>query len=132
MRNCATFVRLIGYSPYGQSIAEFGTIFDPAKVDNQKEKWGFVTRLGQIELSLDDKKISLQLYNKANPADFKRDIKDVDITTDIAPGIGQYSTRNGVDVLIDPMTDEVISKLDSVVNDHWFVLDLKFVLKVFL
>ena len=122
-------VRMIGYSPYGQNTAEFGTIFDPANVDNQKEKWGFVTRLGHIELTVDEKKIPLQLYNKANSLHFKRDIRDVDLTKEIAPGIGEYSTRNGVDVLIDPMTEEIISKQDSVINDHWFVLNLKFIFK---
>ncbi len=121
-------VTLIGYSPYGRNVSEFGTIFDPSKVDNKKEKWGFVTRLGNFEIVM-DRKLYFQLYNKANPLHFKSDIKEVDLQKEIAPGIGEYSTRNGVDVLIDPMTKEIISKQDSVVNDHWFVLNLKFLCK---
>lgn len=152
--NSGFVVTIAGYSPY-KSLDE---LMDPPGVENQPDKWGFVTRL----LHLADVNGTFTLFKKTESEQhFKLEIHDVGLGTDAAmpAGIGvediklaktaslQYAAVSGGEVtLIDPMTKEMISreaefdefgkpKLDRSgkpvykVNDHWFVLNLKFVWK---
>jgi type IV pilus assembly protein PilM len=125
-------VSMVGYSPYGPNVSEFSKLFDPSNVDKQKDKWGFVTRLGNLEITDGDKKIYLQLYKKTERSHYQPEIKDLDLAQDIAPGIGEYKTGSNAvieEVLIDPMTGETMNKQGTVINDHWFTLNLKFLIK---
>jgi type IV pilus assembly protein PilM len=149
-------VTLSGYSPYENIQA----LIDPLNVSNRPDRWGFVTRL----MHLADASSPFELYEKANTKEhFKLEIGEVDIgrtgtQTPMPAGIGEIKqiveegvtarTRSGTltsqntAVLIDPMTKEVISKIqkldptgaplyvrgtpDYQVNDHWFELSMKF------
>jgi type IV pilus assembly protein PilM len=137
-------VTLIGHSPYGKSIADCSTIFDPTKVDDQKDKWGFVTRLGHLDELAEGGKSPFQLYKKSEVANFYLGISEVDLTKPLPSGIGRYDIRTGAnnaieDILIDPMTKEIMSKVNIYntqgvqqsrqVNDFWFILKLKFIWK---
>ncbi|MHC4159778.1 MAG: hypothetical protein ACYSSO_11950, partial [Planctomycetota bacterium] len=98
-----------------------------------------------------------ELYRKAEVRHFKLEINEVDLEAGVPPGIGIEHIKlekgknvdyryDGEQVLIDPMTKEIISKaaeLDEYgkekvdrsgnvvyeVNDYWFRLDAKFVWK---
>ena len=96
------------------------------------------------------KDIPFELYKKTEVEHFKLDTYPVDVQSEMPPGIGiqeaEYIRGNYKDVIRDPMTKEVISKVAEVDengrekinragkivykdNDYWFRLDMKFVWK---
>ena len=155
-------VTAIGYCPYGTSVTELGTLMDPHDVDARQDKWGFVTRLANLDAIVPDGNSPFVLYEKTNPEQFKLEMKEVSILdADSTPpeGVGVWeeqtpkvssptTARGGTTVewaLVDPMTNEIISKIAEKdengvqklyrgkpvfkTNDHWFVLNAKFVWK---
>jgi len=154
-------VTVVGYSPYGTSVTELGSLLDPHGVENQREKWGFVTRLANLDALAQDANSPFQLYERTDPEQFKLETKevsliDVEMTPPEGVGVWQEQTpkistpgpRGGTAVewaLVDPMTNEIISKIAEMdetgkqkldrgkpvfkVNDHWFLLNAKFVWK---
>jgi len=136
-------VTLEGYSPY----REIGDLLDPSGVD-KREKWGLVTRL--LHLAELDANSPFVLLDKTKASNFEIDKGPVDPNTQKMPrGIGvvrpaQEGTaplNRDQQVLIDPMTSEVISQVRVVRegsrpmlgsrrptvedNDWWFVLKFK-------
>ncbi len=144
-------VTIVGYSPY----KNVGELMDPAGVGDDPSKWGVVTRLLHLEDVIDGN-CPFELYKKARVEHFKLEIKEVDLEAGVPAGIGiqdikfekgkMGDDRYGEEVLIDPMTQEIINKVPELdeygkekidrsgkviykVNDHWFRLDAKFVWK---
>jgi hypothetical protein len=142
-----------GYSPY-EKITE---LLDPYKnVGDNQESWGVVTRLLHLDDFVDGNS-PFEVFKKTDPNQFSLQIGEVNRDEQMPAGIGvtdiRYkpippgSTKQGEGweyILIDPMTEETISRvkewdengrpiLDSrgeqvvTVNDHWFVLNVKFV-----
>jgi type IV pilus assembly protein PilM len=118
-----------GYTPYGD-IAE---LMDPLGVGDDKSKWGFVTRLVNIDKLFED--AGLEIFRKESVSHFSYETGIVDLEDRNMPaGIGEkkvitrvetsdeenqsrrsgtYKSRNQVfaeEVLVDPMTGEEISK----------------------
>ena len=150
----AGFVVIIsGYSPY-KSINE---LMDPVGVGSDKSKWGVITRMIRFD-EIFGEETMLGLYRRAEIKHFKLETGPVDFDGDIPAGIGIVDeniqrikkTEAGEvfeDVLVDPMTKEIISKvteldeagkekIDSKTgevvykeNDHWFKLNAKFIWK---
>jgi len=157
-------VQALCYSPYGRTVTEVGELVDPDGVDDEPDKWGFITRLKHLDDMVEDPNDNpFELFNKEDHEQFNWDIQEVTVDGDTPGGIGAWEeiidetetaqigsrsatrstslTRNWI--LIDPMTKETISKekvLDEdgkqrlyrgqpvyKVNDHWFVLNAKFV-----
>jgi len=132
---------------------DIGEIFDPAGVEGDKKRWGFITRLMNLQ-SIVDGNCPFELYKKTNADHFKLEKGVVDLTAEIPAGIGIRDVRaigkrsggresSTEEILIDPMTKEIISrvaeldeygkekidKAGNVVykdNDSWFILDAKF------
>lgn len=142
-------VTIAGYSPY----KNIGELIDPAGVGDDESKWGFVTRLMHLD---DDGNSVFKLYKKAELRHFKLETDEVGFDADMPVGIGLEDVRlekakrgekgDSEQVLIDPMTKEIISKVAELeedgrkkfdnrgkevyeVNDHWFILDAKFIWK---
>jgi len=136
-------VVLTGYTPY----ENIGELLDPAGAGDEKEKWGVVTRLMNLD-ALSDSNSPFELYKKTDVVHFELKTGEVTLDGQIPDGIGiakeikQSDSISGQRVLIDPMTKEVIStlplkdelgrdRLDSKgkriyqVADHWFVLKFK-------
>jgi len=150
-KNSGFVAQVLCYSPYGRNVTELAELVDPAGVEDQKSKWGFVTRLVHL-----DANSPFELYKKDDPEQFGLEIKEVVLDGEMPEGIGIWKElideTAGADVrnpasannwiLIDPLTKETINKesmLDEEgkprlyrgqpvykVNDHWFVLNLKF------
>ncbi|MBN2180568.1 MAG: type IV pilus assembly protein PilM [Sedimentisphaerales bacterium] len=147
---------IIGYSPYGQSITELGQIMDPPNANDNPNTWGFITRLARLDDLVADGNSPFVLYGKGVPDHYKLDMKEIDLAVeDPLIGIGQWGVRyinkmtnNGPqetmeDVVVDPLTDEIINKVSVLdqngreiltngrptykVNDHWFEINLKFI-----
>ncbi|MFC1604938.1 type IV pilus assembly protein PilM [Planctomycetota bacterium] len=153
-------VQVLCYSPYGRTVTELGELIDPHSVEDQQNKWGFITRLAHLDDLVEDANSPFELFKKEEPEQFSLEIKEVTLDGEMPEGIGVWeelidnttnTTKTGVRsgsmtrnwILIDPMTKETISK-ESVldedgkpvlyrgqpvykVNDHWFVLNVKFV-----
>ncbi len=142
-------VTIVGYSPY-KNIRE---LMDPAGAGEDKSKWGVITRLMHLDEVFDGNS-PFELYKRLDVKHCKLEIAEVDLNAEIPPGIGFMEVgpvRSGrekgtVQVLIDPMTKEVINKVGEIdkdgkekhdrygnavykTNDHWFRLDIKFVWK---
>ena len=136
-------VTMAGYSPY----ENVGELIEPAGVENDRSKWGIVTRLRHP-----DDKSSFDLYKKDENDHFKWKVGDVGIGEEMPGGIGVRKVREPDDpaamekeYLADPMTGEVISKVPLEtergvgrlskskvtyeINDHWFILNLKLLWK---
>lgn len=136
-------VVLTGYSPY----KNIGQLMDPAGVGDNQEQWGMITRLMNLD-ALSDSNSPFELYGKTNITHFQLETGEVTVSGQTPAGIGIPMEINPGDekskqeVLVDPMTKEVISKvplkdtsgrkrLDSLgrelyeVNDHWFILRFK-------
>ena len=135
-------VSIAGYCPY----KDIGELLDPVGVLNDPNRWGFVTRLMHLD-SMFDGNSPYELYKKADKQNFELKTGVVDMSEEMPEGIGirkQVGGKNaaGEDVLIDPMTKEVISKVAAVdeagkkvtdkqgkavyqTNDQWFVLNIK-------
>ena len=151
-------VTLVGYSPYGRNTAELGQLIDPPKTENERENWGFITRLANLDELVEDGNSPFELYDKSDPEQFKLDMKEVDLSAEYPPvGVGvsdvrqiTIMTNSGLQetnesILIDPLTKEIINKIPVLdengreritggqkvyqVNDHWFVINLKLVWK---
>jgi hypothetical protein len=132
-----------GYSPY----RNINDLLDPAGAANDAAKWGMITRLENLEAVCPNS--PFKLYNKKNRKDFVIDAGEIDMSKPMPAGIGveKLETTAGVagtkKAIIDPMTEEVISKQEEIdskgnpkrdkltgkplyrVNDHWFRLNLK-------
>ena len=142
-------VTIVGYSPY-KNIRE---LMDPAGAGEDKSKWGVITRLMHLDEVFDGNS-PFELYKRLDVKHCKLEIAEVDLNAEIPPGIGFMEVgpvRSGREkgteqVLIDPMTKEVINKVVELdedgkekhdrygnavykTNDHWFRLDIKFVWK---
>ncbi len=145
-------VTIAGYSPY----KNLGELMDPVGVKDDPNRWGVITRLLHLD-DIFDGNSSFKLYNKTEVEHFKLEIGGVDVEAERMPaGIGLEDVRlekargeiaeGDEQILIDPMTKEIISKvvelnedgkekIDSKgevvykVNDHWFILNAKFIWK---
>jgi type IV pilus assembly protein PilM len=149
-------VQVLCYSPYGQTVTELGKIIDPPNVEEAPDKWGFITRLEHLDDIAENANSPFELYKKEDPEQFGLEIKEVTLDGEMPEGIGIWeelidettqagprsvaTTRNWI--LIDPMTRETINKESMLdedgkpilyrgqpvykVNDHWFVLNVKF------
>jgi type IV pilus assembly protein PilM len=142
-------VTIAGYSPY----EDIGELLDPIGVAEDPNQWGFVTRLLHLDEIVDGNS-PFSLYKKTDTAHFKLEKGQVDLDADMPNGIGVLKAvettvgKPGLQdnkwVLIDPMTKEVISRVPELdmygkekvnrkgepvyeINDHWFVLNAKFV-----
>jgi type IV pilus assembly protein PilM len=148
-------VTVAGYSPYGKNKNDLHKLIDPSGVEDQPGKWGFVTRLLHLDDFVVDDNSPFEVYKKRDPNQFKLDIGEVSWEEQMPAGIGIRDIRykptppgstqeeSAEWVLIDPMTKEIISKIAEweengrpklyrgqqvyTVNDHWFVLNVKFV-----
>jgi len=155
-------VTIEGFSPYG----EIDDLIDPAGAGTDESKWGVVTRFMNLNKIFEN--CSFELYKKDELKHFEAETGDVDFKDSDMPdgiglakpmdvgsgsgtgtgGFGQFGGRDrrgSSNVLIDPMTKEVISRTvardengeviieygDKVynVNDHWFRIKAKFVWK---
>jgi len=132
-------VTVEGYSPY----PNVRDLMDPYGVGNDKDRWGVITRLSHLA----DSNSPFELFERAKLTHFKLETGDVAVGAEMPDGVGipqfeaaQTNTAASryapprVKVLVDPMTKETISKVkkaggEEVVNDQWFVLQLKFVWK---
>jgi len=142
---------IAGYSPH----AKIGELIDPHGVADKPDKWGFVTRLSHLDDFVADGNSPFEIFKKTDPEQYKLEIGEVSWEAQIPAGIGIRDVRykptpggavqqdNAEWVLIDPMTREIISKIPEwdengrpkldrglpvqTVNDHWFVLNVKFV-----
>jgi type IV pilus assembly protein PilM len=144
-------VTIAGYSPY-KDIRE---LMDPAGAVEDKSKWGVITRLMHLDEVFDGNS-PFELYKRLDVKHCKLEIGLVDLDAETPPGIGFIEFRpkkvggsheaGTEQVLIDPMTKEVISKVVELdedgrekrdrygnpiykANDHWFRLDVKFTWK---
>ena len=145
-------ITVAGYSPY-EKIVE---LMDPYGVEDRQDKWGLVTRLLHLDDFVVDGDSPFELYKKKDPNQFKLEIGEVSSGVQMLAGIGIMDVRykptpGGLGqeetaewIFIDPMTREIISKIPEweangrpkldqrgmpvyTVNDHWFVLNVKFV-----
>ena len=155
-------VTISGYSPY----ENINDLMDPVGVENDKSKWGLVTWLMHTD-EIADGNSPFKLHKKAELQHFRLMKGEVDFEGEMPVGIGIEAIRsNGSkirvvestesgrpalaedeeQVLIDPMTKEVISKVTKLDedgkkmydvrgqeeyenNDYWFVLNVKFIWK---
>ncbi|UCG59381.1 MAG: type IV pilus assembly protein PilM [Phycisphaerales bacterium] len=138
-------VTIAGYSPY----ENVGELLEPVGVDDKPDEWGLVTRLMNLDRIVDGNS-PFQLYERTDPNHFKLEKGPVDLEAEMPSGIGTWEVKaagfgqTGENVLVDPMTKEPISKVPVLdrdgnqmydsrneplyeVNDHWFVLHIKFV-----
>lgn len=140
---------IAGYSPY-ENIDE---LIYPAGVKNNQEQWGFVTRLLHLDDFVDGNS-PFELYEPTDPNQFILETGEVSLDAQMPSGIGvediMYTKAvvpgqsEGAEwILIDPMTKETINKVSVLnedgkpklyrgkevyeVNDHWFVLNVKFI-----
>jgi len=123
-------ITISGYSPY-KVISE---LLDPVGVQNDPNRWGLVTRLTDMN-SMFDGNSPFELYKKTEKQHFDLQTGEVDLAAPMPQGIGVRKTGEGnSEVVVDPMTDEIISKVTDAgdsskkvakVNDSWFVLNFK-------
>jgi len=148
--NAGFVVTIMGYCPY-RDIRE---LMDPVGAGEDKSKWGVITRLMHLDelKGVFDGNSPFELYKKLDINHCKLTIGEVDLKAAMPPGIGFVEAKPGKvkgtesseQVLIDPMTKEVISKVVELdengkekrdrygntvykTNDYWFKLDVKFV-----
>jgi len=145
-------ITVAGYSPY----EKIGELMDPYGVEGEQDKWGVVTRLLHLDDFVVDGNSPFEVYKRTDPNQFKLEIGEVSLEVQMPAGIGIQDIRykptpGGLGqeetaewILLDPMTREIISKIPEweangrpkldrrgmpvhTVNDHWFVLNVKFV-----
>jgi type IV pilus assembly protein PilM len=145
-------VSIVGYSPY----KKIGELLDPPGVDSQPSKWGVVTRLLHLDDMVADGNSPFELYKRTDVNHFELRYEPVDLQAGLPSGIGVVEVRytdtkqqgmgmgSGTQILLDPMTKEIIGKVPVLNeygepkldrdgkpvyedNDHWFVLNAKFV-----
>jgi len=135
-------VTITGYSPY----KNIGELMDPIGVEDDPNKWGVITRLLHLDKVI-DANCPFELFKKTDVSHFKLEFGEVSTSGEMPAGIGILAVPKGgatdEKVLIDPMTQEVISsepeydqygkkktdrsgKVKYKPNDHWFKLDCKF------
>jgi type IV pilus assembly protein PilM len=132
-------VTIEGYSPY----ANLGDLMDPYGVQDDRNRWGMVTRM----LHLADSNSPFELYERTNLTHFKLETGPVAVGAAMPEGVGLGKVKSvqtnvtssrvapaGEKVIIDPMTKETISTVEKpdgtvVENDHWFVLKIKIIWK---
>ncbi|MHC4394154.1 MAG: type IV pilus assembly protein PilM [Planctomycetota bacterium] len=142
-------VNITGYCPY----EVIGELMDPAGVGDDQSKWGIVTRLMNLS-DITDGNSPFKLYRRTEIEHFSLETGEVDLGAEMPTGIGiedviskrAESSRTGEQVLVDPMTKEVICKVAELdangrekidksgsviykVNDHWFALSFKLIWK---
>jgi hypothetical protein len=150
-------VTLTCYSPYGKDKAELGKLIDPSGVETRPAEWGLVTRLAHLDDYVEDGNSPFELYKKDDTDQFGLEINKVSLDAELPGGIGvreaRYDDAEGTDlsqrqtgywVVVDPLTKELMNDqpvLDSKgrqlntidgkpvtkVNDHWFLLKVKFI-----
>ena len=132
-------VSISGYCPY----SDVRSLIEPSGVKDDQSKWGVVTRLMNIDKFYDGN-CPFEFFGKTTEKEnFELKTGPVDLTGQTPVGIGVKKTfENGSVFLIDPMTKEVINKVEKrdeagkkVVdkkgntiyedNDQWFILNLK-------
>jgi hypothetical protein len=132
-------VSISGYCPY----SDVRSLIEPAGVKDDQSKWGVVTRLMNIDKFYDGN-CPFELFGRTTEKEnFDLQTGPVDLTAQTPVGIGEKKTlEDGSVVLIDPMTKEIISRVEKrdeagkkVVdkrgnpiyedNDQWFILNLK-------
>ncbi|MBN1508423.1 MAG: type IV pilus assembly protein PilM [Sedimentisphaerales bacterium] len=119
-------VTIAGYSPYGQ----YENLLDPMGVENDRGKWGFVTRIEHLDqfLGLDPSRTPFELYSRqadhfllekgvVDPAqEMPAGVGEIQYVEDPAnpqartPGtmMGYGGIRTGKPILVDSMTREEI------------------------
>jgi type IV pilus assembly protein PilM len=144
-------VTITGYSPY----ENIGELMEPRGIEDDRSRWGFITRLLHLDGLAVDGNSPFELYKKTDIKHFKLEIHEVSYDSEMPIGIGivdakykhMTGTKSNEQILIDPMTKEVISKVVVLgpdrkpkldertgkeiykVNDRWFVLNAKFIWK---
>lgn len=139
-------VTIIGYSPY----KDIDNLMEPLEVGDDREKWGFITRLRNHDVAVDDDR-AFELFERTNPKNFKLEIHPIDLGKYPPPmGIGVESERRIEiksetasrlptyfgqlkqaqrltiePILIDPATKEVISVVGKYNEDGTQVTDDK-------
>lgn len=136
-------IMLTCYTPY----ENFRDLLDPAGVKDDQSKWGVVTRLMNLDETVDGNS-PFELYRKTSSTHFELESQEVSLDGEMPSGIGIREkiedARHGDSqyLLIDPMTKEVICKVPELdelgrekldrngnvvyqVNDHWFVMKFK-------
>jgi len=123
-------VALTCYSPYGNDKAELGKLIDPSGVENDPNKWGFVTRLAHLDDYVEDGNSPFELYKKGVPDQYGLEIHKVNVDEQLPGGIGvqevrYYDTgtttttvggrpgpsqRDAYWVIIDPLTKEIMNE----------------------
>ncbi len=144
-------VTIIGYSPY----ENIGELMEPRGSEDDRSRWGFITRLLHLDELAVDGNSPFELYKKTDIKHFKLEIHEVSYDSKMPMGIGAADVRykqikgkkSDERILIDPMTKEIISKVVVLgsdgkpkldertgkeiyeVNDRWFILNAKFIWK---
>ena len=123
-----------GYSPYG----EIEKLMDPLSISSDKSDWGMITRFEKLDSVFEE--TEFELYGKGDINHFKQEIELVDLNSGLTPaGVGYFRQLERVpaehlagneagmaaygayaanqtgriiveDVLVDPMTNEEMSK----------------------
>jgi type IV pilus assembly protein PilM len=129
-KNSGFVVQALCYSPYGRTVTELGQIIDPPNVEDQPDRWGFVTRLKHLDDTAKGANSPFELYKKEDHEQFNLDIKEVTVDSQMPGGIGVFKAETDENttsptasrpvpvsnpqnrnlILIDPMTGETISK----------------------
>ncbi|MFC1677938.1 hypothetical protein ACFL3G_12870, partial [Planctomycetota bacterium] len=144
-------VSVSGYSP-NDDIAE---LFDPLGVGDNEQQWGVVTKLRHLDKFAADGNSPFKLYDTSTAGNYKLETGEVAWNAQMPTGIGIVKERKGLrnkrgrrneEILLDPMTKEVISKKPVLnergvavkdkkgnpvyeINDHWFNLNFKLLWK---
>jgi len=138
-------VSVTGYTPYRKPNA----LLDPSGVKENRQEWGIVTRLENAD-SIVDGNSPFELYKKGEVAHFSLKVAEIDVQdAELPAGTGVVVEREGyvdeddtVEVIVDPMTNEVMSRVAQVdasgvikkdwagnpeykTNDYWFELKFK-------
>ena len=113
-------VTITGYSPY----SNINELLDPVGVENNPEKWGFITRLMHLD-DIADSNSPFVLFGKTDPLHFScptgivtLDAQNTKMPANIGVlkkadiAVSTKSTRSDKtsDILVDPMTGETISQ----------------------
>ena len=140
-----------GYSP-NEDIAE---LFDPLGVGDYEQQWGVVTRLRHLDKFAADGNSPFKLYDTSTASNYKLEKGEVSWDAQMPTGIGIVKEQKGLknkgrkrseEILLDPMTKEVISTVPVLnergvavkgrkgepvyeINDYWFKLNFKLLWK---
>ncbi len=118
-------ITLAGYSPYKNP----GELLHPVGVEDNKDEWGYVTRLLHLDEQVVDGNSPYEVYSVTDPTHFKIEKKPVELGERLPVGIGQVEYKpdrsagatasvSGPSgdympamkkILVDPMTKEIIN-----------------------